>query len=165
MGVWRRLHFLFDTDDGALYPVRLTGLDAAGVSAAFQFIQARAEVTPDAVFWHRGLGGEQRVADHPDPARLVAAGEAEPFHVLARGLSFSGVALPDLGVFAWPDEVTLDYRPGRDWGEPQVLALFELLRQLVAVAPGRVRLEEHARPRVERLFLEAWSGYCQGAPA
>ena len=42
MGVWKRLHFLFDTDDGALYPVRLMGLDADGVAATFEFIRSRA---------------------------------------------------------------------------------------------------------------------------
>lgn len=165
IGVWKRLHRLFDTDDGALYPIRLTGLAAAGVSAAFQFIRSRAQITSDAVFWHRRLDREERIVDHPDPAHLVAANEADPFHVLARGLAFGGVALPDLGVFVWPDEITLDYRPGADWAEPQVLALFELLRQLVGVAPGRVRLAEHTPSRLERLFVEAWSGYCQRASA
>jgi hypothetical protein len=166
MGVWKRLHFLFDTDDGALYPVRLTGLDADGVAAAFAFIRSRARLSPDTVFWHRGLDREERLIAYREPARLVAAGEAEPFHVLARGLSLGGVTLPDLGVFVWPEAITLDYRPGPAWGEPQVLALFELLRQLTALAPGsRVRLEEHVRPAVERRFVEEWSQYCRSAPA
>jgi hypothetical protein len=159
---WGRLQWLFDTDDGALYDVRLAGLDEAGVSAAFEFIRARSAVTPDALFWHAGLEQEQRVADYPDAARLVTRGVAEPFHVLALGLAFAGAVLPDLGVFVWPDEVTLDYQAGPKWGPPQLAALFELLRQLVAVAGGRVGLGRHVLPRVDALFVSEWQAYCAG---
>jgi hypothetical protein len=162
MSVWKRLHFLFDTDDGALYDVRLTELQAEDVAIAFDFLRSRAQMDLHATFWHRGLDREERLDAYSNPARLVADGVAEPFHVLAQGLSLRGVTLPDLGVFVWPDEITLDYFKGPAWGEPQVLALFELLRQLVALAPGsRVHLCEHTLPKVDRLFVEAWSAYCQ----
>ena len=91
----------------------------------------------------------------------MAAEQAEPFHVLARGVSFGGTAIPDLGVFVWPDELTLDYFQGPEWNEPQVFALFELLRQLVVLSPGSsVHLGRHVLPEVDRLFVEVWSEYC-----
>ena len=162
MDVWKRLHFLFDLDDGALYDIRLTGLDAAGVATAFDFLRSRARVNLDAPFWHRGLDREEPLEAYPNPARLVAAQEADPFHWLTQGLSFGGVTVPDLGVFVWPDEVTLDYRKGPEWSEPQVLALFELLRQLVSLIPGSsVHLGKHVLPGLDRLFVETWSEYCQ----
>ncbi len=162
MDAWERLRWLFDTDDGGLYDIRLAELDEPGVAAAFEFIRARSAVSPDALFWHTGLERDQRVADYPDAARLVARGVAEPFHVLAPGLEFAGAVIPDLGVFVWPDEVTLDYRMGPEWGPPQLVALFELLRQLVAVAGGRVSLGRHALRHVDALFAGEWEAYRAG---
>jgi hypothetical protein len=137
LDAWDRLRWLFDTDDGGLYDIRLSGLNEAGLVKAFYFIRSRANISPDALFWHTGLQQDQGVAEYPDAAQLVAQGVAEPFHVLASSLEFAGVVLPDLGVYLWPDEVTLDYRMGPEWARPQLLALFELLRQLTAVAGGR----------------------------
>lgn len=160
MDAWERLRWLFDTEDGALYDVRLSELDEAGVVAAFGFIRSRSAITPDALFWQTQLERNERVADHPDAARLVIRGVAEPFHVLASGLTLAGVVLPDLGVFVWPDEVTLDYRMGPEWGRPQLLALFECLRQMVAVAGGRVNLGGHVVPHADAQFVREWEAYC-----
>jgi hypothetical protein len=161
---WSKLRALFDTDDGSLPAVRLTELTAEGVAAAYAFLRARASVRPDLVFWHRALDREERLDAWPNPARLVAAGEADPFHFLATGLAFGGVALPDLGVFICPDEVSLDYRMGPEWGEHRLLALFELLRQLSALDPrARVRHDPHLLPAAERRFLEEFSAYCRRA--
>jgi hypothetical protein len=162
MNIWKKLRFLFDTDDGSLPEVRVTELTSEGVAAVFDFIRSRAAVKADTLFWHRALNREERLDAHPDAATLVAEGQADAFHFLASGLSFHGVVLPDLGVFVCPDEVALDYRMGKEWGEPQMLALFELLRQLAALDPGaRVRYDRHVLPKVEKLFLEAWSEYCR----
>ena len=129
------------------------------MAAAFKFIRRRSPVTPDALFWHTGLERDERVADYPDAARLVVRGLADPFHVLAPGLKFAGAVVPDLGVFVLPDEVKLDYRKGPEWGPPQFLALFELLRQLVAVTGGRVSLGRHVLPHVDALFVREWEAY------
>jgi hypothetical protein len=72
------------------------------------------------------------------------------------------VAIPDLGVFVYPNELALDYRMGPEWDEPRVRVLFELLRQLAALDPrARVRLDRHMRPAVEQRFLAAWADYCR----
>ncbi|MBL8794903.1 MAG: hypothetical protein JNM56_13425 [Planctomycetia bacterium] len=161
MDAWDRLRALFDTDDGGLYDIRLTGLGEASLVAAFEFIRSRSKVTPDALFWHTTLQKDERVADHPDAPRLVAQGIAEPFHVLASSLEFAGAIIPDLGVFVWPDELTLDYRMGPEWDRPQLIALFELLRQLVAVSDGGVGLGRHVLPQVDAEFVREWRAYCQ----
>jgi hypothetical protein len=162
LDAWDRLRKLFDTDDGGLYEIRLAGLDEAGLVAAFEFIRSRSNITPDAVFWHKVLQQDLRVADHLDSARLVAKGIAEPFCVLAPAVEFAGAVIPDLGVFVWPDELTLDYRMGPEWDRPQLIALFELLRQLVAVAGGQVGLGRHSLPQVNAEFVGEWRAYCEG---
>ncbi len=162
MDAWDQLCCLFNTDDGGLYDIRLSRLDEAALVKAFEFIRSHAKITPDALFWHTGLQQDQRVADYPDAARLVVQGVAEPFHVLAAGLEFANVVLPDLGVFLWPDEVTFDYRMGPEWDRPQLFALFELLRQLTAPAGGRVGLGRHVLPQVDAKFVGEWQAYCAG---
>lgn len=98
MDAWDRLGWLFDTDDGGLYDIQLTGLSEQGLVTAFEFVRSRSAVTPDAIFWHTELDRDQLVADYPDAAQLVARGVANAFHILAIGLCFAGVTIPDLGV-------------------------------------------------------------------
>jgi hypothetical protein len=160
MDAWDRLRWLFDTDDGALYDIRLTGLDETGLVAAFEFVRSRSAVTPEGNFWHTGLERDQQVADYPDAAQLVTRGFAEPFHVLTHGLKFAGAVIPDLGVYVWQEEITLDYRMGPEWGRPQLIALFELLRQLAALAGGRVSLGQDVLPQVDNQFVSEWVVYC-----
>lgn len=165
MDAWDHLRWLFDTDDGALYDIRLTGLDEDGLATAFEFVRSRSIITPDDLFWHVGLDRDQPVADYPDAARLVARGVAEPFHVLAARLEFAGAVVPDLGVFVWPGEVTLDYRMGPEWGRPQLLALFELLRQLAAATGGGVSLCGKVPPQGDAQFVSEWQAYCAASAA
>ncbi len=160
MDAWDRLGWLFDTDDGGLYDIRLMGLNESGLAAVLDFVRSRSAVSPDALFWHKRLECDQRVADYHDAARLVARGVAEPFHVLAPGLAFAGAVIPDLGVFVWTDEVTFDYRMGPEWGRPQLLGLFELLRQLAAMTGGQVSLGQHVPPQVDAQFVNEWQAYC-----
>lgn len=161
MGVWDKLRFLFETDDSSLPEVRLTELTSEGVAAIYAFICSRAEVS-DTSFWHKSLDRDESIKAYPNAAQLLATNEAEPFHFLAYSLNLDGVVLPDLGVFVFQDEITLDYRMGPDWDEPRVLALFELMRQLAALDQhARIRLDEHTLPEVEKLFLASWSEYCQ----
>jgi hypothetical protein len=162
LDAWDRLRWLFDTDDGGLYDIRLTGLDETDLVKAFEFIRSRANITPDGRFWHTELQQDQCVADYSDAARMVVQGIAEPFHVLARGLEFRGTVIPDLGVFVWADEVTLDYRMGPEWDRPQLLALFELLRHLASATDGRVSLGRHVLPDVDAQFVGEWQAYCAG---
>ena len=165
MDAWDRLRSMFDTDDGGLYDIRLTGLDEPGLEMAFDFVRSRSSINPHSFLWHLELGRDVRVVDYPDAARLVARSVASPFHVLAQGLSFDGTVIPDLGMFLWPDEVTFDYRMGPDWGTPQLFALFELLRQVAAATGGRVGLGQHVLPHPGSLFVDEWEAYCAGSPA
>ena len=141
MDAWAELHDLFDTDDSrVLYDIHLTGLDARGLAAGFAFVRGRSVVTPDAEFWHVEADRGLRVSDYTDAAGMVAAGVCEEFHVLAPGLRFRETTLPDLGLRVSPGELTFDYRMGPEWGRPELLALFEMLSQLIAATGGRVRL-------------------------
>lgn len=164
MDAWKKLRFLFETDDGSLPDIRIAGLSPDGVVSVFDLIRTRATLNSDAAFWHRVLDRAELLGAHRDPAGMVVSGEAGPFRVLASKISVGETILPDLGVFVFSDEVILDYRMGPEWDETKLGALFELLRSLTDAAPeARVKLDEHVLPEVERLFLDEWAAYCQDA--
>jgi hypothetical protein len=161
-GVWDRLHWLFDTDDGSLPEVLLTNLSVEGVAAIYAFLRSRGDKASSFAFWHRSLDREEQIDAWPNAALLVATGQAEAFHFMATGLAFDNVVIPDLGVFVFPEEIALDYRMGRDWDERRVLALFELLRQFVGLDPNaRVKLNTGYLPSVEATFVTDWMSYCR----
>jgi hypothetical protein len=164
MDAWKKLRFLFETDDGSRPEIRIAGLSPDGVASVFELIRSRATLDSDAAFWHRALDREELLTAYHDPAGMVASGDTEAFHVVASGISAGETILPDLGVFVFSDEIALDYRMGPEWGEAELGALFELLRILTAVAPeARVELDDHELPEVERLFMDEWAAYCQAA--
>jgi hypothetical protein len=91
-----------------------------------------------------------------DDALLVATGDAEAFHVVLSGVVGSEQPIPDLGVFVFTDGLTLDYRMGPAWGQPQIESLLVLLRQLRKLG-GAISVPWWGSDG-ERSFLEALSG-------
>lgn len=93
----------------------------------------------------------------PNPAALVLSGGAHRFHVVWVGIASSGVTLPDLGVFVFPDRLVLDYRMGPSWGPGEVAAFFRLLTELAGLGTGAVlSLQDGARTDLESRFQDAW---------
>ncbi|MBX7105944.1 MAG: hypothetical protein K1X57_17815 [Gemmataceae bacterium] len=127
--LWDEAGVCFDTDDGSLPGIEVDKLSPAGVSAVYAMLRRRSRLVGDPPeFWSRTHEGSVPVDSVPDAAGLVAAGEAEAFHLCIGGVVAGGVELPVLGVFVWPGCVELDYRMGREWGPAQVAGFFALLR-------------------------------------
>jgi hypothetical protein len=109
------------------------------VGDAYAIIQGRAThlASRSAYYWSRSRSEECVISFGENPALAVLTGEAEPFQVVFGGLrSASGAPIPDLGVFVWETSITLDYRGGPDWDDPAILGLFEIMRDLKALAKG-----------------------------
>jgi hypothetical protein len=123
----------FVTDDGSLPEVEVSFNTHAQAETAFQYLCERGSVSvafgPNNV-WSKSSHSERPYAG-PGDAALVDSGEIDPFHVVLRNVCCgSDVTIPDLGVFVFPDSLTIDYRMGADWGEPQIDSLLKLLSQL-----------------------------------
>jgi len=159
--VWDEAGKCFDTDDGSLPGIEIANISPAGVSAVYAMLRRRSRLNGNPPeFWSR-ICNETVSADFvPDPAGLVAAGEADAFHHCIEGVVAGGVDLPVLGIFVWPDCVELDYRMGRDWGPAQVAGFFKLLQDCCDLDPSAVVLpaESEGPPYPDR-FLRAWSSY------
>lgn len=160
--LYTQLGFLFDTDDGSLPEVRLTGLTVDQTPLVYARLRAlSSRINHGAYFWDRRADRETPVDSVPNAAALVISGDAEVFHLVLQDPRVGAVALPELGVFVFPDEISLDYRMGPAWGPTEVAALCELLCELQRLAPGsRVELEEHALADVRDQFAATVARYC-----
>jgi hypothetical protein len=79
---------------------------------------------------------------------------------LIEGISINGIAIPDLGLFVWTDELTLDYRMGKEWSGSVLCAFFELLYELTAIEPNlKLDLGDNVLPQVNREFCDAFAWY------
>jgi hypothetical protein len=128
MGLFR----YFDTDDGSLPEITLTFADPSQVTRAFEHLfacGARNVSVGGGSLWLTASQSETPFSGASDAA-LVISGAADSFHVVLAGVICSGSSIPDLGVFVDTDSLTLDYRMGSSWGEPEVQSLLTLLRQL-----------------------------------
>ncbi len=162
MDLWKEVRYCFDTDDGSLPGILVTQLSPAGMSAVYAMLRRRSRLVADdpPEFWSRTREQSVKVDAVPDPAALVAAGEAEPFHHCVGGLVAGGVELPVLGVFVWSDAAELDYRMGPEWGAAQAAGFFELLWDCCALDPAAVVVPAECEgPPYPEQFSQAWASY------
>lgn len=164
-GLYDQIGFLFDTDDGSLPEVRLTGLPIDRTPVVYARIRALAtRINEGAYFWERRAELEAPIDSVPNAATLVISGDADAFHFVLQDPRFGEVALPELGVFVFSDEIALDYRMGPEWGAKEVAAIVELLCQLKRLAPGsHVELEADALPEERVRFARAIAEFCSEA--
>ena len=79
-----------------------------------------------------------------DPAGMVVAGVARPFHFLIRNFRIASIELPEIGVLILANGIALDYEQSDEWQEPQVEAFCSLLTRLRQLTPeAEITLEHH----------------------
>ncbi|WP_426212665.1 hypothetical protein [Massilia sp. TWP1-3-3] len=135
---FRKVHQILCVRDGALPDINFDFGQKRVVGDAYALIQGRAThlASESSYYWSRSRSEECAIGFGENPALAVLAGDADPFHVVFGGLkSEEGVSIPDLGVFVLgPDFIALDYRMGPHWDEPAILGLFQIMRNLKALA-------------------------------
>jgi hypothetical protein len=145
--------------DGDLPELRLSGVPGDQLQPIWEHLRAAAGSLAPGALWR---DDEQRAAPldgTPDAAALVAAGRAPFFHALLREVRIRDEVLPDLGVFVFPDEIALDYQPGRQWNADAFVALLTLIHQLHKLAPDATvttqgELASEYREAFERAYAE-----------
>ena len=123
----------FETNDGSLPEIEIHFSQFDQSRAAFELLFSAGAV--DATVGGATLWSIRAASELPfsgkDASPSVLAGEVEPFHVVLAGIKLANTEIPNLGVFYDPLSLTLDYRMGPSWGEPQVLSLIFLLKKFV----------------------------------
>lgn len=161
--LWNELRDLFDTDDGSLPEIRVDYRDAGATVSGYALLRGRAArvVSDNAHFWSKTHDAERPLDSVANAAALVASGEAEAFHVVLGGIQSGRVAIPNLGVFVFPDQLALDYRMGPAWGPKELEAFFGLLGELASLDPdASLSLEEAVLPDVADRFQNSWRRWC-----
>jgi hypothetical protein len=132
----------------------LTGRQLAAI---YSFIRRGSRLlTGSTEFWDSRQQRSVALDEVPNAAELVANGHADPFCFWFTGLRIATVELPELGLFVWPDAVTLIYRMGPHWTREAITAFFGLLRELYQFAPQAAIATEPPHVPPDR-FLAAWS--------
>lgn len=125
----------FETDDGSLPEIEVAYSESSQVSAAFNHFfacGARNVTRGGGSLWIRASQSERPFAG-PDDATLVTTGAADPFHLVLGSVNGAATPIPDLGVFVFTDNLTLDYRMGPSWGAREIQSFLLLLQQLQAL--------------------------------
>jgi hypothetical protein len=163
--LWKELHDLFDTDDGSLPEIQIQNLSSDEVITIFDYLKnACHHLSNNARFWSVEDQESKPINFVPNAAALVTQGRAEPFHVLCHGLSYGGEVIPDLGVFVFDDQISLDYRMGAEWNAARLKALFGTLRQIKQLAPAvKIGLEKNVLREVGVRFEVTWKKYLEAA--
>jgi hypothetical protein len=160
--LWEELHDLFDTDDGSLPEIELTNLNSSQIGNIFLFLLSLGkEIQPNnATFWDNKLDQERSITSVGNAATLVTEYRASHFHIVVIGISLNGMTIPDLGVFVFQKNISLDYRMGSRWEPAQLSALFKLLSQIKKIAPEmNITLQEGEPEENQKRFQKALNQY------
>jgi hypothetical protein len=157
---WQKWHATFTQMDGDLPELRLIRVPGDRLQPLWEYLRAAAGSLEPGALWREDEQREVSLEETPDAAALVAAGQVPFFHALLREVRIRGEVLPDLGVFVFPDEIALDYQPGRQWNVDAFVALLTLLHQLQRLAPGAtVTTEEQMASEYREAFERAYAEF------
>lgn len=167
MNPWPRVKHLFERDDGSLPDIFVENLSPDEIVVVYEWLLSQCTIAGDPTLWSLEAEQDVPIREVPYPARAFVQRKVASFRHCLASLVVGKVELPTLSVCVEPEGVSFDYRMGSEWGEREVLALFELLRQLCQLVPNARILQAdeggYSRPNVE--FSEALQAYAANADA
>ena len=135
MSPWQRVKHLFEYDDGSLPDIFVKNLSAEDIVVVYEWVMSQCTIIGNPTLWSLEAKSNVAIRELPCPARSLVQGKVEGFHHSLEGLCIGEVELPALAIFVDICGITFDYRMGSEWGEREVLALFEFLRRLRKIVP------------------------------
>lgn len=144
--LWERVreHFSMEEDDGdvASVELHLNGLEPLEMRAVFALLQERGADWGTSSAWDEREQREVELRTVDNPARKLLDGSWSVLNASATGIRVGGEELPDLGVWANPDELNFYWWRDHPWTEARVVALFDLIGEIRGLAP-RSSLEHY----------------------
>ncbi len=135
MTPWTIVKHLFDFYDG--FPdIKMENLSEREMLLVFDTLVSFCEPNHDPKVWSLERRKNALINEIIHPEREFGEGRFEYFSHQLTGLRVGGVELFDVDIWAEDDLLALDYKPGDDWDEYRVFALFKLLYQLQQQIPG-----------------------------
>jgi hypothetical protein len=136
MNLWEDVKQFFEVDDGLLPEIYIERLSNHELVSAYEWIMSRCTVARTSSVWSIEQQTDICITELCCPAQDFVEGRIESFRHGLADLHMDGVLLPELSVCIDQGTLSFDYRPGADWNEQAVLALFSLLRAIKTLAPN-----------------------------
>lgn len=154
---------LFEKDDGYFPEIYLAKIPREKVVKIYDLIRAKTRfLVGSPTFFHRVEQKDKGIDSVPNAALEVVSRKAEPFHFLVQGVIFLETRIPDLGIFIFDNGVAIDYQKGKAWGEKEILAFFEFLRQVVDLAgDAEIAMDSMIPEDLRTRFFLALGEYCE----
>jgi len=148
------------SEEGDWLPtVQLVGLSEHEISSVYQWIRATSQfATSKPCLWHFGQQRSIPLDEVSDAARLVAAGNADPFGFAVKGIHIGEVELPTLGIEVFQSSIGINYSLRDHWTAHIVYAFFSMLLRLLRLTQkAYLSLDTMGPPLDPERFLEAWN--------
>jgi hypothetical protein len=158
--LWRRLHHLFEEDDGSLPDIFVEGLHDSQLTDVYRFVRSHSRIYDDPGLWTLETKRDTPIRELDDPVKLLIDGKVDPFVHGLEDFEVDGTKLPLVIVFVWRDFMILNYRMGEEWGPRQLHALFRFLSTLKDMArQARVTHRDSGSNKRTEEFAEAFDEY------
>lgn len=146
---------MFDEDDGSFPEICICNLSAAEVVSGYSMLRKiSTAVVGGPRFFNLETSSEMGLNEVANPAALVVAKKAQPFHFMVRNISFADGRLEELGIFILDNAIALDYEKGPIWGEIQIETLLLIINRLMEGSEKAfLRLEDAVSPN-DKVRLE-----------
>lgn len=136
MELWEKVHHLFDTDDGSLPDIFIENITENESIKIYSWVLSLTQPQKDANVWSIKDNKVILITDLVNPAQEYVQGNIESFRHCLEEFIFYGINIPQLSISIGETGIDLDYRMGKEWGEKEVIALFEFLFQIIVIAPN-----------------------------
>lgn len=165
--LWSRVHDLFEVapeEDGTWSEdIDISYRNPASVPRAFELMRRvgtldHGNATP--TFRSVATDSEHSLDSVPNAADLVVAGEVNHIYLFFSEVRSGGLTLPRIGIFFWPDGISLDYEPMAGWSGNSLDAFFQLIHRLMSLdADPSMPLEGCSMPDVQKRIRDIYPAW------
>jgi hypothetical protein len=136
MGPWSDVKHLFEIDDGMLPDIYVENLSNEEIVWAYEWVMRQCTIAHSPTLWSKDQKRDIPIKEVLHPAREFVGGRVESFRHCLAALRIDGVEMPELSISVERGGVSFDYRPGADWNEQKVFAMFRFLLALKRNVPN-----------------------------
>lgn len=129
--------YFFNTDDGGLPEIEIKNLSKKeGKNIFLSLFESGGKLSDNQRIWVKD--SEINCEDFEDLSSLYDALLEPSQHVIVEKIQVGASTIPPIGVFAFENEIELNYKMGKEWNENSIYALFDFFKIVKKIAPNCV---------------------------
>ena len=126
--MWTKLRHLFEHDDGSLPDIYISNISESEMKLIYAYILSISKVPVGPTLWSLTENRDIKISDISDPLQYFLDDKCSPFRHGLDNLNIENVFLPYLTISVdGKDEISFDYRMGKEWSELEFNALIQML--------------------------------------